>query len=60
MSKSAVNSASHDEAGQANGAVTWSSEFERIFILGSARIRGEKISNRRPSPRFMRGSDYRR
>jgi hypothetical protein len=59
MSKSRVNSGSRNEAGRPEGA-TWSSEFERIFILGSARIRGEKISNRRPAGRFQALDSQRR
>jgi hypothetical protein len=41
MNQSRANSDIHDVTGQAGGAVTWISEFERMFVR-PARIRAEK------------------
>lgn len=35
------------QTGLTGGKSAWATEFERIFVLGAARIRGEKLARHR-------------
>jgi hypothetical protein len=56
MSELRRNSRTNEAAARGKTAATWNTEFERIFVLGAARIRGEKLSGRRLQGRHE-GSD---
>ena len=47
MSRLKGNSRTHEATARGKSAATWNSEFERVFVLGAASIRGEKLSRRR-------------
>jgi hypothetical protein len=41
MSMSRMNAGAHDEAGWPDRSAGWNSEFDRVYALAAARIRGE-------------------
>jgi hypothetical protein len=58
MSASRMNSRIYGATDRTKGGAAWATEFERIFVLGAARIRGEKLSanaamkdTNRPAPK---------
>ena len=50
MSESKTGSGKRTATGRPGIRVTWGTEFERIFVLGAARIRGEKPLEMDPRP----------
>ena len=49
LPSSSVNSQSQDLTDRAQTAARWISEFERVYVFGSARMRGDTLPARRPS-----------
>jgi hypothetical protein len=46
MCASRMKSATHNAASRRKGRVGWNSEFERVYVLAAARIRGELAAAR--------------
>ena len=44
MSASRMNSGINGATDRIKDGTAWTTEFERIFVLGAARIRGEKLT----------------
>ena len=59
MRKSPTHGGKNDATGRTTSCATWSSEFERMFVMG-ARIRGEKKSGRQHSGSFQAYNSPRR